>query len=203
MAEKFSVEEAIMKLNDEDVEVRKIAVESLEHINNDNIVDPLIVALCDENTIVKHKAAEILGQMGEIAVDKLIDKVNNSEGDEKRFASFALKGTGSKKAIEYFSNSLEDEDWGVRKIAIRSLGELKATEYIDKIAELITKEPDWGVMLAGVHSLGDMENDEAIVAIKKIRRNAKKFLTDEQDVKDFKKAANKAIKKIEKIMKNK
>ena len=57
------------------------------------------------------------------------------------------------------------------------------------------EEEDWGVLLAAIRALGDMEVEEAITPIKKARRKEKD--------KDFKKAANKAIKKIEKSIKKK
>lgn len=191
--EKFSVEEAIEKLNDSDVEVRKNAVNSLDGTTDEAAIDPLIEAMKDENTPVRHKAAEILGNMGDVVVERLLTIVNNEEGEYKRFASFALKLTGSNEAIDYFASAIYDEDFGVRKVAVRSLGELKATDKIDNIAEIMMEEEDWGVRLAAVRALGDMEVEEAIDVIKKARRKEKD--------KDFKKAANKAIKKIEKATK--
>jgi len=191
--EKFSVDEAIEKLSDSDVEVRKAAVNSLEGTTDEVAIDPLIEAMKDENTPVRHKAAEILGNMGDVVVDKLISIVNNEEGEYKRFASFALKLTGSEKAIDYFASAIGDEDFGVRKIAVRSLGELKATDKIDDISKVMMEEEDWGVRLAAIRALGDMATEEAIDHIKKARRKEKD--------KDFKKAANKAIKKIEKAIK--
>ncbi|MCL2157324.1 MAG: HEAT repeat domain-containing protein [Methanobrevibacter sp.] len=191
--EKFSHKEAIEKLKDDDVEVRKLAVNSLEGTTDEVAIGPLIEAMKDENTPVRHKAAEILGNMGDVVVDELINIVNSEEGEYKRFASFALKLTGSEKAIDYFASAINDEDFGVRKVAVRSLGELKATDKIDDIAKVMMEEEDWGVRLAAIRALGDMEVEEAIVVIKKARRKEKD--------KDFKKAANKAIKKIEKAIK--
>jgi len=193
--EKLSIDEAIDKLTDDDVELRKLAVNSLEGIEDEKIIEPLILAMNDENTPVRHKAAENLGKMGDLAVDRLIEVANKEKGEYKRFASFALKTTGSKKAIDYFSQSINDEDFGVRKVAVRSLGELQATDKIDEIEKIMLEEEDWGVRLAAIRALGDMEVEEAITVIKKARRKEKD--------KDFKKAANKAIKKIEKAIKNK
>ncbi|MDR3062524.1 MAG: HEAT repeat domain-containing protein [Methanobrevibacter sp.] len=198
--EKFSITEAIAKLKDKDSEIRKKAIQSLEDIDDEKVIKAELDALCDENTLVRHKAAENLGKLGEKTVDLLIEKANHSKAEEKRFTSLAIKGTKSKKAIEYFLSNLDDEDWGVRKVSMRSLGELKATETIDKIVELMVDEKDWGVRLAAIRSLGDMEVEEAIAPLKKIRRNAKKIV-EEDDVKDFKKAINKSIKQIEKAIK--
>jgi HEAT repeat protein len=194
-AEKLSMEEAIAKLTDDDVEMRKLAVNSLDGIEDESIVEPLILAMNDENAPVRHKAAEKHGKMGESVVDRLIEVANKETGEYKRFASFAIKGTGSEKAIDYFASNIHDEDFGVRKVAVRSLGELKATDKIEDITEIMLEEEDWGVRLAAIRALGDMEVEEAIDPIKKARRKEKD--------KDFKKAANKAIKKIEKSLKKK
>jgi HEAT repeat protein len=193
--DKLSKDEAIAKLTDDDVEVRKIAVNSLEGIEDESVIEPLIEAMKDENTPVRHKAAENLGNLGDLAVDRLLEVVNNEEGEYKRFASFALKTTGSTKAVDYFSEAIDDEDFGVRKVAVRSLGELQATDKIPDVEKIMLEEEDWGVRLAAIRALGDMGVEEAIDPIKKARRKEKD--------KDFKKAANKAIKKIEKDLKKK
>jgi len=190
---KLSMEKSMAKLADGDVEVRKLAVNSLEGIKNEKIIESLIKSMNDENIHVKHKAAENLGKMGDLVVDRLIEVVNKEEGEYKKFASFALKTTGSEKAIDYFSQSINDENFGVRKIALRALGELKAIDKIDDIIEIMRLEEDWGVRLAAVRTLEDMGVKKAINPIKKARR-------EEKD-KHFKKAADKAIKKIEKVIK--
>jgi len=197
--EKLPIDEAISKLTDDDTEMRKLAVNSLEGVQDEKIIEPLISALNDENTPVRHKAALNLGnldgKLGDLVVDRLLEVVNSEKGEYKRFASFALKSSDSDKVMDYFSEAINDEDFGVRKIAVRSLGELKATHKIDDIEKIMLEEEDWGVRLAAIRALGDMEVEEAITPIKKARRKEKD--------KDFKKAANKAIKKIEKAIKKK
>ena len=68
----LSFDDAISKLSDEDVKVRKEAIESLVGITDESAIEPLIKATTDDNAQVRFKAAEILGKMGEMAVDKLI-----------------------------------------------------------------------------------------------------------------------------------
>ena len=190
----LSIEEAIEALKDEDVATRKSAIASLEKVNDESIINPLIVATTDENAQVRFKAAEILGNMGEVAVDKLIEEFANAEGKDKRFLAFALKETEDAKVIPYFVESIDDEDFGVRKVAVRALGELQAEDELDSIAKCLEDE-DWGVKLAAVQALGDLATDDSIKLIKKARKN-------EED-KDFKKSCNKAIKKAEKRKKAK
>ena len=154
----------------------------------------MIKATTDENAQVRFKAAEILGNMGDVAVDKLIEEFENAEGKDKRFLAFALKETEDKKVIPYFVEATEDDDFGVRKVAVRALGELQAEDELDSIAKCLEDE-DWGVKLAAIQALGDLASDEAIKLIKDARKS--------EDDKDFKKSCNKAIKKAEKRKKAK
>ena len=190
----LSFNEAINNLSNDDVKVRKEAVESLVGITDEEAIEPLIKATTDENAQVRFKAAEILGSMGDVAVDKLIEEFKNADGKDKRFLAFALKETEDKKVIPYFVEATDDEDFGVRKVAVRSLGELQADEELDTIAKCLEDE-DWGVKLAAIQALGDLATDEAIDLIKEARKG--------EDDKDFKKSCNKAIKKAEKRQKAK
>lgn len=190
----LSFEEAINNLSNDDVKVRKEAIESLVGITDEEAIEPLIKATTDESAQVRFKAAEILGNMGEVAVDKLIEEFENAEGKDKRFLTFALKETGDKKVIPYFVEATSDEDFGVRKVAVRSLGELQAEDELESISKCLEDE-DWGVRLAAIQALGDIATDDSIKLIK----DARKAESD----KDFKKSCNKAIKKAEKRQKAK
>ena len=189
-----NLNEAINNLSSDDVKVRKEAIESLVGITDEEAIEPLIKATTDENAQVRFKAAEILGSMGDVAVDKLIEEFKNAEGKDKRFLAFALKETEDKKVIPYFVEATGDEDFGVRKVAVRALGELNAEDELDSIAKCLEDE-DWGVKLAAIQALGDLASDEAIKLIKDARKA--------EDDKDFKKSCNKAIKKAEKRKKAK
>lgn len=190
----FNFEEAINNLSNDDVKVRKEAIESLVGTTDEEAIEPLIKATTDDNAQVRFKAAEILGNMGDVAVDKLINEFNNAEGKDKRFLAFALKETEDKRVIPYFVEALDDEDFGVRKVAVRALGELQADDELDNIAKCLDDE-DWGVKLAAIQALGDLATDEAIKLIKDARKT--------EDDKDFKKSCNKAIKKAQKRQKAK
>lgn len=190
----LSFEQAINNLSDDDVKVRKEAIESLVGITDEEAIEPLIKATTDESAQVRFKAAEILGNMGDMAVDKLIEEFESAEGKDKRFLAFALKETKDEKVLPYFVDATSDNDFGVRKVAVRALGELQAEEELDSIAKCLEDE-DWGVRLAAIQALGDIATDDSIKLIK----DARKAESD----KDFKKSCNKAIKKAQKRQKAK
>ena len=64
----LNFEEAINNLSNDDVKVRKEAIESLVGITDEEAIEPLIKATTDDNAQVRFKAAEILGSMGDVAV---------------------------------------------------------------------------------------------------------------------------------------
>lgn len=190
----MTLEKTINDLKSNDIKVRKAAIEQLEGVNDESIIDDLIVATKDESAQVRFKAASILGNFGEVAFEKLTEQYLKAEGKDKRFLAFALKETNNPKAIDYFVDAVDDDDFGVRKVAIRALGELKADDKLDDISKGLDDE-DWGVRLAAIYAFGDIATPRSIELIKTARRNEK----DE----DFKKSCKKALKKAEKILKAK
>ncbi len=191
-----NTQELIKQLTDDDVNIRKAAAESLAEIKDDEtIINPLIIALSDENSQVRFNSSQALGNIGDVAIDPLIEAAKaEKDGEIKRYILGAIKKIGSPKSVDYFIDALDDEDWGVKKVAARALGELGDIKALEPLQKALDDE-DWGVRLAGVYSLGDLASEESIAMIKKARRKEKD--------KDFKKACNKAIKKAEKAMKNK
>ena len=68
------LKEAIDNLSDDDVSVRKEAVNALIGVTDIEAIDPLIEATTDDNAQIRFKAAEILCNMGDDARDKLMEK---------------------------------------------------------------------------------------------------------------------------------
>ncbi len=190
----LTINQAIENLKNEDENIRKEAINSLLGVTDEIAIDPLIEATTDENSQIRFKAAEILGNMGNIAFERLSAKFLEESGKNKRFLAFALKETNNADAIPLFADTVSDDDFGVRKISIRALGEFQAHDQLDVIAKGLDDE-DWGVRLAAIYACADLASDESIELIKKARRN-------ESD-KDFKKSCNKAIKRAQKAQKAK
>ena len=157
----LTMTEAIENLQNDDVSIRKEAIESLIGVTDEAAIDPLIEATTDENAQVRFKAAEILGNMGNVAFDRLVSKFESETGKNKRFLAFALKETNNEKAIPLFAQAVSDEDFGVRKVSIRALGELQAHDELDTIAKGLEDE-DWGVRLAAIYACADLASDDSI-----------------------------------------
>ena len=99
MAEILSINEAIEALKDDDVANRKLAIASLENVNDEAIIEPLIEATKDENAQIRFKAAEILGNMGDVAVDKLIKNLQNQKERIRDFWHLHLRKLKTKRSF--------------------------------------------------------------------------------------------------------
>jgi len=186
-SESNSLENSIKDLDSEDVQIRKAAAENLGEYEEG--IEPLINALRDENPDVRFQAATSLGNICKNAVEPLIKALkNDEEGNIKKYAAFALKNIGDPSVTHDLIGVLNDEDFAVRKFAVKALGEIGDEKAVEPLIESLNDE-DWGVRVATLKALGDIGDERAVDPIKKARRAAK-------GDKDFKKVANKALKKI-------
>jgi HEAT repeat protein len=151
-------------------------------------IKKLITKLEDTDPEVRITAAKELDEIGEDAVKPLINLLKSDDANLRKYATFALKTMGSEKATGPLITALDDDDFSVRKFAAKALGEIKSTAAVEPIINLL-KDNDWGVRVAATKALGDIGDERAIDPIKKARRAA-------TGDKDFKKVANKALKKI-------
>ena len=105
----------------------------------------------------------------------------------------SLKDIGDDTVATELIDALQSDDFAIRKFSAKALGEMEVESAVDPIIELL-KDDDWGVRTSAAKALGDIGDEKAIDPIKKARRAA-------TGDKEFKKVANKSIKKIEKANK--
>ncbi|MEW6097134.1 MAG: HEAT repeat domain-containing protein [bacterium] len=116
----------------------------------------------------KYKVAIILGRLGEKKVLLLLIEAleKEKEGIWRSNIAEILGKLGDKRAIPYLRNALRDKykiqdpDSGVwhyivKQSAITALGELKATESVHDLIELLNQEKDNGVVYVALGKIGD------------------------------------------------
>ena len=82
----------------------------------------LIKALKDEDVAVRTNAADALGEMGELAVEPLVDALNDISGDVRGAAARSLGKIGDSMAVSRLVQDLDDVNRDVRKNVVWSLG---------------------------------------------------------------------------------
>lgn len=131
----LKLSDAIDNLSNEDVNVRKKAINSLIGVTDKKVINPLVEATTDDSFQVRYKAAKILCNMGGVARDKLIEKFKSEHGKIKRASILALKETNDRELIPFFASVVNDDDFGVRKTAIKALDELQPPYYNGRIID--------------------------------------------------------------------
>jgi HEAT repeat protein len=118
---------------------RGTAINVLGDIGNAHAVEPLIVAINDENTYVNMAATEALGKIGTPAVEPLIALLGNKSTDVRKAAAKTLGKIGDARAVEPLRAALYDENCLMGRAAADALDE-------------IGWEPDLGIECVGIES---------------------------------------------------
>jgi HEAT repeat protein len=106
---------------------------------------PLQIALGDPNLLVRARAAESLGQVGDpAAVTPLVKRLEDrSEDREVRTrAAEALGRLGSEEAVEPLLDVLDDPVWHIRYHAIVALGQIGDAAALEGLEEATRYDPD-------------------------------------------------------------
>lgn len=146
----------IKALGNKNVQARSTAAEALGELKNPRAVEPLIKALEDKNGYVRATAAKALGEFKDSrAVEPLVKSLKDADGSVRKAAAKALgeindpraakalsewktpsrtaEASQDNRPVERLIKALGDDDWGVRKVAAKELGELKDPQAIEAL----------------------------------------------------------------------
>lgn len=183
----------IKALSDENAGVQDAAMRSIISIGGETSAY-MVLPLLRESSYLRNTALIILTALGEVSVPLLYPLLKDKDEDVRKFAvdllgdikigvnasvivpllkdadanaraaaarAIGLLGYG--KAVSELINALDDEEW-VCFYALESLGELKAAEASERIAELL-KSQSGVVRFAAVEALGKLATDAAKKAL--------------------------------------
>lgn len=166
-----------------DSEVRIKAEKALGELGAEIAVEPLILALKDDNWRVRYEAARALGKIkGAMAVEPLIQILKDEDGDFRMRAVAALGNIGE-PAVEPLIQALKDEDGDFRMRAAAALDELdwKPGDDTERSHYSIAKK-EWDELAR----LGEQAVEPIILALKdeswEVRRGAAAALGEIGDV---------------------
>jgi HEAT repeat protein len=123
-----SVEELLDTLNTSDALTQPDVVRAIEEMG-ENAVPPLIEAMNQGNTRLRHQAIEILGRIGNdahTATPHLIEALTDSEAQIRRNAAWALGRVGEEAndSIPSLLTTARDHQWDVRADAVWAMGKV-------------------------------------------------------------------------------
>ena len=161
LKESRNVQGLIFALQHKDPTVQYDAAEALGEIGDNLAIEPLLVALKnDETGGVRWKAAEALSKLGTPAVAGLINALQHDDEDVRWKAAIALGEIGDPKAIPSLINLLGDDDRYVRgrsAFALSMIGEPAVDPLIHTL-----REGDGNLRWGAAIALGKIQNPRAI-----------------------------------------
>ncbi|HUU74971.1 MAG TPA: HEAT repeat domain-containing protein [Methanoregulaceae archaeon] len=156
-----AVEPLISILNDDNRYIRREAAKSLGRIGDERAIPPLINGLKDEDRNGREGAAEGLGEMGEKALQSLIDAMNDDDWHVRMGAAISLRIIGDKSAINPLIAALDDENRFVRREVTKSLGRIGDTRVVEPLIGTLN-DPDRSVRMRAVSALAKFDDDRVI-----------------------------------------
>lgn len=126
MMGKESVDALMFALSHRKKNIRLNAAKILGAISNPKSIDALILTLRDNNKLVRREASTALSRMGQIAVDPLIEILDDEDWRVRGAAAWALGNLKDDVAIEPLEALLEDESGYVRAGALNAINSIKS-----------------------------------------------------------------------------
>lgn len=118
-------------------EIRAASARTLGMIGDKRSIKGLALLLKDDRYFVRQQAALALGQMGEPAVDLLLEMASSSTPATREAAIEALGSTSSTRAVNRVIESLSDSNPNVRSAAVRALGESSSERAVPHLMALL------------------------------------------------------------------
>lgn len=123
-----------------DSETRNEAVKAIVKIG-EPAINPLLNALNNPNPVIRRKACDALGDIGDPrAVIPLTERLNDPERYVKRRAANALIKISDDRAVNPLINALNDPEYKVRMRAAEALGNIGDKKAIKPLENLLNDE---------------------------------------------------------------
>lgn len=171
------VDVLIESLNDNDQYVKLESIRSLGKMGDIRAIPPLLDLLRKENQEdqVYVQIAWAFSDIGEKAVEPLLDVLTDSRRWVKRAAAAALGRIGDRRAVESLIGSLQDED--VNLVAATSLGEIGDKRAVGPLLAMLSSKDKY-IWIVVSRALGEIRDSRAIdpllQALKDVQKSVRK-----------------------------
>jgi HEAT repeat protein len=150
---------------DENEHIRGFALQALTRIAPEKAGSVLIKALSDESWETWSRAYQSLVDMGDPAVDPLIEALTSESAHVRRVSVRALGRIKTDRAVAPLIEMLKEEDWMIRNDASVALVRINSVKAVDPLNALI-KSPDTRAAEEAAWILGEMNSCKAVQTYK-------------------------------------
>ncbi|MDH5680850.1 MAG: HEAT repeat domain-containing protein [Spirochaetota bacterium] len=152
----------ISYLSGHSVQLKRIAVRKLGGYKDSRSVSPLIRALGDSDYEVRFYARKALGELGNLALRKVIMSLKTGKAIVRKGCAGVLGDMGLEDSIPALKESLShDRDGEVRSAAADSLGRIGHEDGVDVLVQAM-KDKKWRVRSSSARALGLIGGSRAV-----------------------------------------
>lgn len=136
-----------------DPAAREVAIRTLGRSGDPRAVQPLIALLGDGHRSTREHTVRALGALGVVAVEPLIQALEDPDWHVRTGAAVALRIIGDERAIEPLIKVLGDGNRFVRREAAKSLGRIGDARVVEPLISAL-QDRDSGVRGKAILALG-------------------------------------------------
>lgn len=146
-------------------EVRRRAVDALQHIGGEQAIHVLRDALDDEYDAVQYSAAYALINLLYGNEDEILAYIAALNDHHPHVRYIAVKSLEFLQSLPGMLAALENDSAALRRIAVYCLGRIKASEAVSPLI-IALRDDDFEVRLGAIWALGELQNSRAINEIR-------------------------------------
>ncbi len=172
---KPAVEILIAALYDAEIATQVSAAQALGEIKDYEAIKPLIELLDDNNVSVQ--AVSSLVNIGKLAVEPLIAALKNENSFIREKAAEALGEIGDTSAVEHLIIALQDKDSIVRLAAVRAVAKLQDFKIVEPLIAVASEDKDANVRKFAIEALGNAKEAKSLIEILKDKNSSIRMTT--------------------------
>jgi HEAT repeat protein len=146
-------------------EVRRRAVDALQHIGDERAIHVLRDALDDEYDAVQYSAAYALIHLLYGQEDEVSAYIAALNDNHPHVRYIAVKSLEFLQSLSGMLTALENDSVAVRRIGVYALGRIRASESVNPLIVAL-RDVDFEVRLGAIWALGELKNSRAINEIR-------------------------------------
>lgn len=172
------IKKYIKDLSSNDVEARRQAVERLGEFHDDQCIEPLLLALGDDDWRVRKTAVSAILNLehNEKVLNGLIASLRSEDNVGLRNASVEVLTKIGEVAVHYLTEAFRDNDRDVRKFIADILGDIGDRRAAKALIKGLS-DVDENVSLAAVEALGKLKDKTALEPLVNILKRNDKLLS--------------------------
>lgn len=155
------IETLIASLEDEHLAVRETAEQLLISLKDRDIVEQLIPCLSGSSTTTLNYTVEILSQIGDAAIDRILQLLESKNHDIRKFGCDILGQLKYEECVYELIDLLNDPHVNVAIAAGEALGDIKHAEAVPYLMRSLQHQDTWMRCIAA-EALGKIGDPRAI-----------------------------------------